>query len=384
MIIAPKSVQLILFLFLLPFILPKKFKLDIPLILGICYIIIYASSIIINVFRFDHEIIRVIASGNNLLIWILAFLFYVVYKENKVEKLEVTRILKNNFYILIFLYYASLFLYFILDKPNISLFGHSLYDEAWFDNNLVIRFSGFTDYANLVIMFVFLFFPFFLHYINNKSNNFYKFFMVMSVFLVVVQTYSRSGYVLLIFPIFFSITLYLQEKLDKRLLLLIYMLNMVILVVILSYTPASEIVYSVFLELLNAREGSTETRSLLLTESINITNTLSPYIGMGIKTLSPFGLLPYGSHSTFVGFFYKSGYIGLIITSFLFIVINLKLITFLIRRDHILRSSLSIHLIMVSAMFFVEDIDGTNWLLVFYFILVGYVFNSKNWSVNEK
>ena len=75
----------------------------------------------------------------------------------------------------------------------------------------------------------------------------------------------------------------------------------------------------------SAREGSNATRGNIYSASIEKAFAESPLIGMGIKDLSPYDLIPYGSHSTYVGFFYKTGIIGLIIGTVLVLYLNYEI-----------------------------------------------------------
>ncbi|MGD7007039.1 O-antigen polymerase [Metabacillus sp. 84] len=342
------------------------------------YITIYSFSIIYNLLVNNHESSRVLATFNNISLWIVALLFYLIYKNNKINIQILHKIIFVNYIILIFFYIVCLFMYHVLNMSNFSILGQSLFNLTWFDNTIKMRFTGFFDYSNLVIMYYFLFYPIFLKVCFNLKNIILKVVLLVLSFSVVISTLSRSGYIILILAFLISICVIYMNKNNKILVFALSFIGLTIVIIILVYTNMTNLILSEIKELIGSREGSTETRSLILNDSINIVLNDSLLIGMGVKDSSPYDQLPYGSHSTFVGFFYKAGLMGLILGTLLILWNNLKLLFVTFERPLIIKVT-SVFYLLMTAMLFVEDIDGSNWLLIFYFTLAGIYLNNENW-----
>lgn len=376
--VLPKSLQLLMIFSIVLIIFAKKLKIDFLTILIGSYILTYLFSIIVNIIRFEHEILRILASFNNIAIWILSLILYVIYRNQKVDLEKIEKITVKNYYILFFLLYVSLGMYYLFLIPSYNFFGRSLFDSTWFNDKTTMRFTGLLEYANLLVMFYFLFYPLFLNYCIKMKSFVLKGFLLISSILVIVFTLSRSGYIIFLFTIFLAFILHNHKKNNIKLIVGIYLLVCSSVIFVMFYTGSYVLIYEVIIQLINARDGSNETRYLILIESFNIAHQNSPLIGMGIKSISPFNI-PYGSHSTYAGFFYKTGYIGLFIGMAIILYTNIKLIVGIFSYSF-LRVLMAVFLLFLSLMLFVEDIDGSNWLIAFYFILLGVVFNSKNWS----
>lgn len=379
-IVAPKPLQLLLFIILIPFLLNRKsLKLDIISYLLSCYIIIYVLSVTYNAIKSEHDFTRILASLNNLLIWIVGLLFYLIYKHNKVNLMKITKISFYNFVVLFFLYLLSIFMYNIMKVPGFSLLNKALFTLTWFDNSNSMRFTGLMEYANLIVMFYFLFYLFFLKYLHTcKLKVVYKIVLLILSGVTFLATLSRSGIILLGLALLITFIVYYVNKFKNNLFASLSLFILSLILFLSFYTEVPHYFVTNINELLNSRDGSTETRALILSDSFNIANDNSPLIGMGIKAISPYDGLPYGSHSTYVGAFYKTGYIGLILVFLVVICSNLKMV-FQFSNASMLKKSLTIFSILMTSLFFVEDIDGANWLIVFYFILNGIIQNRKNW-----
>ena len=119
--------------------------------------------------------------------------------------------------------------------------------------------------------------------------------------------------------------------------------------------------YEAFYSFFNSRGGSNEARFEVYTRSINKAWTESPLIGIGIKYMVD-GFIPYGSHSTYIGVFYKVGIIG----SVAFAIGIWNEISYVRRRLKCNEYGLYIFLQFLLYFFFLvfADIDGVNWVMV--------------------
>lgn len=251
------------------------------------------------------------------------------------------------------------------------MLNRELYYTEWFGNMQVIRFVGFMDYPNLIIMFFMFFYPLFLSYLKYFKNYILKILLMILGILPIIGSFSRSGYVimltyLLIVSIYFTYT-----KMNRNLFIAISFFSLSIFSLMIFYTNAYNEAVSIFQELLNARQGSNVSRIYLMVESIKITLVESPIIGMGVKVTSLIGY-PLGSHSTYVGLFYRTGIAGVILVLPIFVIITVKI---LFTRVGIDKTVIKISILMMPLLFIFEDIDGTNWLMIMYFLLVATIFN---------
>ena len=91
----------------------------------------------------------------------------------------------------------------------------------------------------------------------------------------------------------------------------------------------------------------------------------SPVFGMGIKDLIDSGSIPYGSHSTYVGLFYRTGFLGIV----LFAAVLFACFGEIVKLGNLRLIDL---LWVFSALLFVafEDVDGVNWVLPVLFVFI--------------
>jgi len=373
-IIFPKQLQIVFIGIILCFLLRQgKIIFDGLSYFLIFYLVIYLISIFYNLFQHSYEFDRILATFNTLSIWIIAMFFYLLYKSFQLDLQELVKIGFVNYFILIGLWMISQIFHYLLGVSEFSIFGHYLSNIEWFSGGPVLRFVGFMDYANLVIMFFMFFYPLFCMYALRLNRRWFGWFLIVLGIFPVYSTYSRSGY----FIILLGISLFIFHQFIKNSSIVtrgfLYCIVATLLVISIFYTNLVDNIELIFSDVYNAREGSNDTRSYLMEESMKVTFDKSPVIGMGIKTDSKLGY-PLGSHSTFIGFFYKSGMIGFIIGTIMFLLISFKLL--LLKMKGI--SNLIKYLLVVMPMMFLfEDLDGSNWLIVFYFIFLAILFSGN-------
>ena len=371
-VIAPKEIQFIIICLLL-FNLLRRHKLyfDIVGYLMIVFMAIYLFSIVYNLIFNQYELERIVATINTFSIWLFALLFYLIFKVIHVDFEEIKKAAYINYCILIIIWLCSLIVYLITKTANFSILNKMLYYNEWFDDRSVIRFVGFMDYPNLIIMFFMFFYPLFLLYLRNFKNGAVKVLLAVLGLLPILTTFSRSGYAVAIAYLFLLLIYHIYHKVNRKFFVTMTLFATSSLIFLCFYTNLPNYIVTILYELFNAREGSNESRTYLMRESIRMTLMESPLIGMGVKETSAIGY-PLGSHSTYVGFFYKTGIIGFILGCTIFITIGLKII-FSVRSKE--KTVLKIALFMMLPLLIVEDIDGSNWLIVMYFLLVAIVFN---------
>lgn len=375
-IVVPKEVQfvliaLILFLFLCQ---RRKLYFDKLSLLVVLYLFVYGCSILYNLFVYSYNSERIFATVNTFSIWMMALFFYLHFKNNEIDIEKIKKITFYNYLLLIGLWFVSIGMYYGIGIKDVTILGKVLYYSEWFNQMEVMRFVGLMDYTNLVIMFCMFFYPLFCWYVLENKGKFLRWFYILIGVMPIISTYSRSGYIVILIGILFFIVKYLSKQLNKNLFIFLALVVLSVMIAIFMYTDISKMIVMTMYELVHAREGSNDSRTFLMQESIKVALENSPIIGLGIKDRSVLGY-PLGSHSTFVGFIYKTGIVGFIIGSLIFLVINLKLI-FL--KDMVYKTILKVSLLLMSILFVVEDIDGSNWLIVVYFIFVSILFNRND------
>lgn len=378
--IFPKEVQFFALL-LIAFVLVKKHAVTFDLLsFFLCaYLVLYAFSIFINVLIRSSETIRVLAAFNSLSIWMLAIVFYLVYKNIQLDMKKLIKIGFINYSVLILLWAVSLLIFSVTAMGKVSVLTRTLYYTETFNGEVVTRFVGFMDYSNLIVLFCLFFYPLYFMYIRQfKSKTIQFLFLAIGIFPL-ISSYSRSGYLVFGAAVAIGIVYYAYKTVDRDVFYFFSFLSLSVLLAFFFITDANQMLVEKSNELMTARAGSNDSREIILAESIQITKKESFFIGMGIKDNSSTGY-PLGSHSTIMGFFYKTGIFGVLLGTWLFMLINLKI---LFLKSAFNRKLMSIFLFLMPLIFFVEDLDGANWLICLYFVFVAILLNDKNWRETE-
>lgn len=347
-------------------------------ILLLIYIIVYTFSLMINSFTTGHDLERLLASLNTLLTWMIALFYYQVFLNNKLCLEKIRKIVLFNFIILFGLYIFMLLLQAI-GINEFSLLNNTLFFNSWYSGGEKFRFQAFLEYPNLVPLFFMIFLPFAIDAFREKKIKTICFFGL--ILIVVYASLSRSGLLALLA----GILLFIFKRFTiRKTKLMIGLLCFAFMFILISISYVDSYIVETITQFAAAREGSNMTRGEIYRSSIEKAFIDSPLIGMGIKDLSPFDNLPYGSHSTYVGFFYKTGIIGLLIGTALLVSLNFKIYK---QNKYFQNEKLSFFFYMFIAMTLMlifEDLDGSNWLLVFYFSVAGIVLNKRNWSKSNE
>lgn len=365
LILLPKELQFICFLGIMfyLFIHNNIKKVDITYVCFLFSFFIHIISIILNFSDYEND--RVLAAINTAGIMFIAINLYNIYRQMDLDLEKIYRYVRNN--ILIF---CILGIIFIISKyfniRFINVFERSIAISDWLNESLTYRFTALMEYSNLVVMFYILTFTILSEYFI-KNKNYIKFFLFFPFFCYCASlSNSRMG-ILLILTSYLILIFYnvLGYKLFNY-LGIIFILAIIIFGYI-NYEHIDNYIEKTY----NARLGSSDARSFVYSESIRITLENSPFIGVGIKDLT-FGV-PLGSHSSYIGYFYKTGFIGFITTvlGFLIILKNNLQKYFYFKNIYPLLFTITMYIFMV-----VEDLDGTNWPICLFFVLQGIYMNS--------
>lgn len=363
--ILPKFVQMAALgalVFLMFFRSGKEKSMDSFTLLQLFFCLIYGMAIVINAIAGEHELNRIFAAVNTWLITVVAVFVYHFCRHIRLDIGKLGKYALCNLVILI-----ALWVVYTLTKGAYAfpLLGHTLTGDDWVNGLYTPRFFGYLDYANLVVFAVLFFYPLALMFLRGKPV--IGFAMTAVLFLVVKSTNSRTGLILylLVFLAYFLLEMqkgfFAFYKSRKYALLALGVLA-VVLVAVVCFSQIAGILEG----LMGMREGSNNMRTSIYTQSLSTMWTQSPLIGIGIKDM--LGEYPLGSHSTYIGVFYKAGILGGLIYM---IAILCKLGQTLLSKDrshHIMTLKTCVLCTMLMMVF--EDIDGSNWSICIFYILL--------------
>lgn len=368
-IIFPKYIQMIPILIItIGLILKNKGKLYIDKTIApfIIYSLFHLFSIIVNSLN-DVELSRIIAAINTSLLWLFGSIIFSYLKTEKIDKEQIDKLMYHNMLILIFL---GIIMVLIKDTSysNFSIFSRKLIGTDWLFGEQSQRFMAFMEYSNLVVLLYFIALPFSLSYVQQKKGKIFQLVFLILSMLPPILTNSRMG-IILVAICFIAIFPQITSTNSKTKILFILYFGMILTILIFFF---HQDLITKITKIITSRQDSTSMRSLIYKTSIEKTLTQSPFIGSGIKEY--FNDYPLGSHSTFIGIFYKTGIIGSLIALVGFIRIYKKILSIKIK-DNI---QYSISFLCLLIMLCIEDLDGANWLIILFFITIGiYIYQIK-------
>jgi hypothetical protein len=250
---------------------------------------------------------------------------------------------------------------------NISL---NIFNLDWSEYGLGIRPSIMAPYPTAYA--ATLFALFILSMPRNKIN--YVNLFVKSLFFIYFALYaSATRSILLSSGIYLGLfVIFLFSRKDKKqknrktyFLILTASAVFLILCYILFFS-------NVINEILSLREGSSNLRRMIYITSIKEVIEQNIFLGIGYKErIENLFAIPLGSHSTFIGVFYKTGILG----SFFFILFTYQLLKFSAEaisksEDNFYLAQAGCGILSFLPYLFFEDIDATPFLFFLFFILI--------------
>ena len=374
-VLLPKYVQLLFFIgyfFCVLKCFAIKKNIDLFLVLQVIYLCIYTGSVLFNAAIGIHSVERILAGINTLVINCIAVGIYAVFKNRYILQSEmISKSCARNLIILI----ALNVLYLLQkEKNSYTILGHALYGADWLRGIYTTRFLGFLDYANMVVFVVLFFYPIALRAIKNKIV---KVLITLGLFEVIYTTNSRSGLVLfsVVVVVFFLIgtkkSTLSYIKRNKKAIILFGIITFIIIAPI-----GIKYVASKMNSLLTMRADSNGMRVFIYTSSIKRMLRENPFIGIGIKDMIEQYGYPYGSHSTYIGVFYKAGIVGGMIYMMSILCAAIK--TVMVRGKSYQYYIFKISILLSLCLMCVEDIDGTNWAVALMYFLLSQLKRESN------
>lgn len=325
---------------------------------------------IISIFRamfiaFDWE--RLIAAFGTLLSWFLAFGYMYYYMTCKrISWTAISKRLTFNFGVLLLL----LIIYYALGSAAPGIAGRRISSIDYLSTGSSTRFNAFMEYPTLISMFVLISYAASVYWVNLKYKLAGVLLLSAVCILSISAAASRAGLfaVLAIAAMGVVYAAYSQSARIRH-----YFIPLGILLVIgvceclVLFGPA---IVDGISEIINSRSGSTGGRLYIYEESISMTLSESPIIGMGVKYASSLSNdAPFGSHSTWIGLFYKTGFIGLVVYGMMFYKI-LRMQLNRVSRNNSYEVFLTACMAIVYCYLCFEDVDGTAWVCVLFFSLI--------------
>lgn len=371
-IIVPKTIAAVLYTAILVWMLatrkgakqPSKYFKNIFMLLIAATAIYLLSIIRAMVVNFDSE--RLVAAFGTLLSWLLGLGYTFYYSTcHEVSWLAVSKRMAFSMLVLA----VILLSYYVVGPSLPRIFGRAVSSVDYLSSGATTRLNAFMEYPTLVAVFVLIVYGSAVYWVNQK----WGFIGVVALSAIGVLSIraaaSRAG-IFAVIPLVATGVLYSAYSSSQKVrhyfiaLGVLSALGVLIAVAFFGHSIARTVY-----EIINSRLGSTSGRLYIYSESISMTLSDSPIIGMGVKyTSSLSNDAPFGSHSTWVGFFYKTGFIGLA----LYIILFYRIFQMQLRRAASKNSYevfLAISLTILYCYFFVEDLDATAWTCVLFFSL---------------
>lgn len=370
-IIIPKALQFALLLGYFLFLCAKKnWVVKIPKCV-LCFFgiaTVHFFSIIINSLLESYELTRLLAALNTNFIGFIALGIFSIYYYSS-EKVSLEKIGKYcliNIFILLLIYLVSFI--FNIQQINFGFEEKVLWKADYIEGTQTVRFVGMFEYPVLEGLFILISLPFLSLYLINKNKKLIFFISLALCLFLIRECGSRSALILSLLEICVCLWYFLETRKIKR-----ETKRRIIFIAVVTVCCFAlfgfQFLKDELIELFQSRDGSNTTRFKIYFTSIITTWQQSPLIGVGIKKM--IGNYPLGSHSTYIGIFYKTGIVGVVLLVFGLINFCSAHISKIKRnRDKKdLFVFLSILLFALALIF--EDLDGADWLIVLFFTLEG-------------
>ena len=374
-ILLPKPIQLLVFISIIFLLLMRsklKIKCDMISFLMIALASVHILAILYNIMVFKPDDLRCIGAVNTMILWPIAALYVMYYSNTYVNTSIIGKYCTINLVIMLIPAMITAFMYYGFNIEGFEIFGRHLYGTTYLSEEPTTKFFGFNDFSNINLFYIMFNLMLSLPYLNSKSKVVIIIILGIASFEVFL-IHSRLGMVIFTASVLFGFIDTIVLKYRNLILLILIIIAIIIIPVYFREIDA------LFTDkILYGNEDSTLYRIELLTTSIDKAWEYAPVWGMGIKEVFRPGedFVAYlGSHSTYIGFFYKTGILGFILGIYIFIKANYKAI----KGCHTINNLRMMIMFLVSfiILFAIEDVDGTNWSIFLYFSVLSLLSNKK-------
>lgn len=349
--------------------LPEEYKLQFIVVLAAS--LIFLLSICCSM-AFDYSQERLAAAFGTLLYWLLGVGYaYYFLTSCAVSWVSVSKIAVFNLAVLFFL----MTIYAVMGNGfSVGILGRHISANDYLNAGTSLRFSSFLEYPTLVAMMTLMLYACAFYWVNAKWKT--PGIVVLSILsLVALQACaSRAGYLVGVIAVVIGVC-YAFASIGQRYIAPFSVLTIIAFLIVLLANW--ECIVEYVSGIVGSRAGSTTGRMYLYASSIEMTLDSSPIIGMGVKHTSLLSnSAPFGSHSTWIGFFYKTGLVGLV----LYVAFFASVLVSLFAARKTIGSYAVFYAICTFLLYIylaVEDLDGTAWVCVTFFVLASAFMNSS-------
>lgn len=361
-------------------------KIPKPVLFILSYIAVYVLSLLFNYGSYSLD--RFFASIYNLSFWLLGFL--IILNVRNSGKWELVQAQKYSKVILLII--ASIgFLTIFNDSRETSLksvlglvinpdkFPQLIKDtlvlkimaKDWFDGASSVRNSIFSPYSTATAALSLLLFGIITIGKKLPSIRFFVWFFVCLI--AIFSTYSRL--VIFLFMGYCCLLFLFNLKLERRLLVTLISLVMMAL--------ALPIFFKVWNMVNEMRQGSSDIRFLMYSQTIAYALENNIFYGVAVKDRS-FFFIPLGSHSTYLGGLLKTGIFGLFaLIGFSLCFWKRFLLDLLNSNNNAVTRALSPLLFIMTFFLAFEDIDAAQFVSVVYFYCIGIYFSEQKFNIEK-
>jgi len=322
-------------------------------LLAISFLFYQLLSTVIGVYLSEVPLSRFIGIIHNYFVYCLFVVFSAI---------TLIRGFDAPFYTIFIAGFCAL-IYLISSIFGLEVLWHGIFgvvvfvDKGYLDEGSIPRLSVFSDYYNATAILAIG--VFYLLARKALDAPLLIRFLIFSIFLIVLLgTGSRLAVLL-----YFGLIPLLFVK-DLRVMFFIYGLGLLLLVLV-----GLEL-YQYFDSL---REDSSDTRKFIYEYSIEYVNAVNPYTGLGFKPKFDWMKYPVGSHSSFVGYYVKNGFVGIIFWVSICLYVLIKAVANLLNASRFKRVA-AFDLMVVSILFIFfgfEDMDAFELNAIFLGVVVG-------------
>lgn len=367
--IAPKALQLaIFFIFGIRLLWIAKDRMRITATFGLllAWSAVYLLSAMSNAAE-TSSTERILATANTLGIWIVAILFTLsIQSSEKIDYLTIAKYSAINVVVLALFYAASS----VLDLSfSLPWDGKDLWKSDWANGDRIARFTGLLGYSNSVVFVFLIFVPLSVPWLESKKSLVLNTLYTASSAYAALSCGSRAG-AFIVLPLAALLWLHLLKNLDlsgkKNLIVCLAGFAICLPLLLDHWQEIAAAINSVFY----GRIDSNSTRLNLYRNSVNEALTINPLFGLGIKNVESNAGIPLGSHSTYIGFLYRTGIVGSLIMVAALIVYCARKCS----KGGGWTFMSIVWLLGFGAFIAIEDIDGLNWVLFYSFIFLQVLF----------
>lgn len=372
--IMPKPVQLGVYALICILMIASRprVKFDNFAVFMVLYMGIYAVSIIRRLWVDDIPMQRILGTVNLYALWIFAIILYLYFLNMDVPLDRIGRAALFNVLIMCLFGVLAVVISKVYGYPNeILILRRKLYYWEWTS----MRFMGLFDYPTQVTIFEMLMYPWGSMYVRkrfNKSGRLAVILFTLAGFFPVFLCRSRTGYLLYWIPVLILPLMGIIGRIKRSQIKGFVIFCGVVAAIFVVFNL--DLCKTVVEKLLNMREGSQFSRNMIYSgtwEKIKET----PILGYGVKVQSAWIQYVLGSHSSYLGFLYKTGILGCAALIYGFVCKIRDMYRVSVSAKSVYASWIILAILATHAFFVLEDMDGVNWLLCTWFAVLGLVGN---------